>query len=205
MYQRLQCRDNYFFKIKFAFFLYLRLSASKGNDLPLCIYFWYNRQWGTEHHYLLSRFLGVSILLLLIIYRIYDYKHRKLSAKGFRRQDTKKTNVVGINMIRNNRIEQGCPCHGICFITSSFIKRLSWLVLHRKLNYFSSSNEKHLHYIYYLTLLVYDAKVININCANVILLSHTSIEIYDYDWDVHVVLTKRNGREKKAYIPCSYQ
>jgi hypothetical protein len=32
-----------------------------------------DRQWGTEHQYLLSRFLGVSILQLLIIYRIYDY------------------------------------------------------------------------------------------------------------------------------------
>jgi hypothetical protein len=42
LYQRLQCRDNYFFKIKFVFFLYLRLSASwKENDLPLCIYFCY--------------------------------------------------------------------------------------------------------------------------------------------------------------------
>ena len=40
LYQRLQCRDKYFFKIKFAFFLYLWLSASsKENDLPLCIYF----------------------------------------------------------------------------------------------------------------------------------------------------------------------
>jgi hypothetical protein len=38
LYQRLQCRDNYFFKIKFVFFLYLRLSASwKENDLPLYI------------------------------------------------------------------------------------------------------------------------------------------------------------------------
>ena len=37
--QRLQCRDKYFFKIKFVFFLYLRLSASsKENDLPLYIY-----------------------------------------------------------------------------------------------------------------------------------------------------------------------
>jgi hypothetical protein len=39
LYQRLQCRDKYFFKIKFVFFLYLRLSASsKEYDLPLCIY-----------------------------------------------------------------------------------------------------------------------------------------------------------------------
>ena len=36
LYQRLQCRDKYFFKIKFVFFLYLLLSASsKENDLPL--------------------------------------------------------------------------------------------------------------------------------------------------------------------------
>ena len=34
MYQRLQCTDNYFFKIKFVLFLYLLLSASwKENDL----------------------------------------------------------------------------------------------------------------------------------------------------------------------------
>jgi hypothetical protein len=42
LYQRLQCRDKYFFKIKFVFFPYLRLSASSmENDLPFCIYFWY--------------------------------------------------------------------------------------------------------------------------------------------------------------------
>ena len=28
LYQRLQCRDKYFFKIKFVFFLYLRLSCN---------------------------------------------------------------------------------------------------------------------------------------------------------------------------------
>ena len=34
LYQRFQCRDNYFFKMKFVFFLYLRLSVSwKENDL----------------------------------------------------------------------------------------------------------------------------------------------------------------------------
>jgi hypothetical protein len=55
----------YFFKIKFVFFLYLRLSASwKENDIPLCRYFWYQYQIdsGYEHQYLFSRFLGVSIL-----------------------------------------------------------------------------------------------------------------------------------------------
>ena len=53
LYQRLQCRDNYFFKIKFVFFLYLRLSASwKENDLPLFyvyIYFWYQTDSGVPN------------------------------------------------------------------------------------------------------------------------------------------------------------
>jgi hypothetical protein len=50
LYQRLQCRDKYFFKIKFVFFLYLRLSASsKENDLPLCIYFWYKTDSGVPN------------------------------------------------------------------------------------------------------------------------------------------------------------
>jgi hypothetical protein len=33
----------------------------------------------TEHQYLFSRFLGVAILQLLIIYRIYDYDMLTLS------------------------------------------------------------------------------------------------------------------------------
>ena len=38
LYQRFEYRDNYFFKIKFVFFLYLLLSASwNENDLPLYI------------------------------------------------------------------------------------------------------------------------------------------------------------------------
>jgi hypothetical protein len=38
LYQRLLYRENYLFKIKFVFFLYLLLSASwKENDLPLYI------------------------------------------------------------------------------------------------------------------------------------------------------------------------
>ena len=50
LYQRLQCRDKYFFKIKFVFFLYLRLSASsKENVLPLCIYFWYQTDSGVPN------------------------------------------------------------------------------------------------------------------------------------------------------------
>jgi hypothetical protein len=38
----------------------------------LVIFLISDRLWGTEHKYLFSRFLGVSILQLLIIYRIYD-------------------------------------------------------------------------------------------------------------------------------------
>jgi hypothetical protein len=41
----------------------------------ICLYIFVisGRYCGTEHQYLSSRFLGVSILKLLIIYRIYDY------------------------------------------------------------------------------------------------------------------------------------
>jgi hypothetical protein len=49
LYQRLQCREKYFFKIKFVFFFYLRLSASKENDLPVCIYFWYQTDSGVPN------------------------------------------------------------------------------------------------------------------------------------------------------------
>jgi hypothetical protein len=79
LYQRLQCRDNYFFKIKFVFFLYLLLSASWKKTICLYIFLISDRQWGTEHQYLFSRFLGVSILQLFIIYRIYDYDMLTLS------------------------------------------------------------------------------------------------------------------------------
>jgi hypothetical protein len=77
LYQRLQCTDNYFFKIKFVLFLYLLLSVSKSHHerktTCLNIFLLSDRQWGTKHQYFLGRFLGVSILQLLIIYRIYDY------------------------------------------------------------------------------------------------------------------------------------
>ena len=49
LYQRLQCRDNYFFTNKFVFFFYLLLSSSwKKNDLPL-IYFWYQTDSGVPN------------------------------------------------------------------------------------------------------------------------------------------------------------
>ena len=76
LYQRLQCRDKYFFRIKFVFFLYLRLSASSAF---MYIFLISDRQWGTKHQYLFISFLGISILQLLIIYRIYDYDMLTLS------------------------------------------------------------------------------------------------------------------------------
>ena len=60
LYQRHQCRDKYFFKIKFVFFLYLWLSASsKENDLPWCIYFWYQTDSGVPNT---STYSAVSLV-----------------------------------------------------------------------------------------------------------------------------------------------
>ena len=53
--------------------LFSAVSIMKGKR-PVLIYFCYQiDKWGTEHKYLLCRFLGVSFLQLLINYRIYDY------------------------------------------------------------------------------------------------------------------------------------
>jgi hypothetical protein len=116
LYQRLQCRDKYFFKIKFVFFLYLRLSASsKENDLPLCIYFWYQTDSGVPNT---SIYLAVS---LASPYYNYLYStasttmicwrcHSNSVNTGSRLpicsdvKTRKSRNVVGIDMIRNNRI-----------------------------------------------------------------------------------------------------
>ena len=55
----------------FYFFIYCcQYHERKTNCLD--IFLISERQWGIEHQYLLSRFLGVSILQLFIIYRIYD-------------------------------------------------------------------------------------------------------------------------------------
>ena len=48
------------------------VSINERKTTGLDIFLLSDRQWGTEHQYLLSRFLGVSILQFLIIYRIYD-------------------------------------------------------------------------------------------------------------------------------------
>jgi hypothetical protein len=56
----------------FYFFIYC-CEHHERKTTCLGIFLFSDRQWGTEHQYLLSRFLGVSILQLLIIYRIYNY------------------------------------------------------------------------------------------------------------------------------------
>jgi hypothetical protein len=77
---------NYFFCIKdfnaqtitslelnlFYFFIYC-CQHRERKTICLDIFLLSDRQWCTEHQYLLSRFLGVFILQLLIIYSIYDY------------------------------------------------------------------------------------------------------------------------------------
>jgi hypothetical protein len=69
LYQRLQCRDKYFFKIKFVFFLYLwLLASSKENDLPLCIYFWYQTDSGVSNTSIYSA--ETTVLELGFMFRI---------------------------------------------------------------------------------------------------------------------------------------
>jgi hypothetical protein len=62
----------------FSFFIYC-CQHHEMKTTCLDIFLLSDRQWVTEHQYLLSRFLGVSILQLLIIYRIYDYDMLTLS------------------------------------------------------------------------------------------------------------------------------
>ena len=61
----------------YIFIYYCRHHERKTTCLD--IFLLSERQCGTEHQYLLSHFLGVSILQLLIIYRIYDYDMLTLS------------------------------------------------------------------------------------------------------------------------------
>ena len=79
LYQRFQHIDNYFFKIKFDFFFIYCHQHHERKTICLDIFFLSDRQSGTEPQHLLCRFLGVSILQLLIIYRIYDYDMLTLS------------------------------------------------------------------------------------------------------------------------------
>ena len=81
LFQRLQWTDNCFFKINFVFFLYLLCQHHERKTICLdihCISV-IRQTVGTEHKHLFCRFLDVSILQLLIIYRIYDYVMLTLS------------------------------------------------------------------------------------------------------------------------------
>ena len=62
----------------FYFFIYCCWHHERKTTC-LDIFLLSDRQWGTEQQYLFSHFLDVSILQLLIIYRIYDYDMLTLS------------------------------------------------------------------------------------------------------------------------------
>ena len=59
-------------KLNLVYFFIYRCQHHERKTTCLDIFLLSDRQWGTERQYILSRFLGVSILQLLIIYRIYD-------------------------------------------------------------------------------------------------------------------------------------
>ena len=111
LYQRLQCRDKYFFKIKFVFFLYLRLSASsKENDLPLCKYFWYQTDSGVPNTSIYSAASLASpyynylwLWYADVVSNIINTGSRLPICSDVKTR--KRRNVVGIDMIRNNHIQ----------------------------------------------------------------------------------------------------
>ena len=67
LYQRLQCTDNYFFKIKFVLFT---AACQHRERKTMCLDIFLSVGYRTP--VFLSRFLGISILQLLIIYCICD-------------------------------------------------------------------------------------------------------------------------------------
>ena len=67
------------FKLNLFYFFIYSCQHHERKTTCLDIFLLSDRQWGTEHQYLLGRFLGVSILQLLIIYSIYYYDMLMLS------------------------------------------------------------------------------------------------------------------------------
>jgi hypothetical protein len=75
------CFESCQFRPRSVFFVSWRLNKSAGDfrqyheTKTICLYIFLisDIYWGTEHQYLFSGFLGVSISQLLIIYRIYGY------------------------------------------------------------------------------------------------------------------------------------
>jgi hypothetical protein len=79
LYQRLQWTDITSLKLTLFYFFIYCCQHYERKTTCLDIFLLSDRQWGTEHQYLLSRFLAISILKLFIIYRIYDYDMLTLS------------------------------------------------------------------------------------------------------------------------------
>ena len=66
--------------LKLNMFSFFICGCQHHQRKTICLYVYISDiRWGTEHQYLFSGFLGVSILQLLIIYRIYDYDMLTLS------------------------------------------------------------------------------------------------------------------------------
>ena len=112
MYQRLQCRDKYFFKIKFVFFLYLQ-SCQHHQRKTICLYVYIS-----DIRQIVGYWTPVFIqrfpwsLYITITYNLLHLRrcHSNSVNTGSRLpicsdvKTRKRRNVVGIDMIRNNRI-----------------------------------------------------------------------------------------------------
>ena len=117
MYQRLQCRDNYFFKIKFGFFRYLLLSAL-WKETDLLLYISDIRQIvGYRAPVFIQPFpwrLHITITFNLPNLRLWYADVVTVNSNSVKTgsrlsylsdvKTRKRRNVVGIDMIRNNRI-----------------------------------------------------------------------------------------------------
>jgi len=103
--------------LKLNLFFFLIIYCRQHHDrktICLDIFLLSDRQWGTEHQYLLCRFLSVSILQLIIIYCIYDHDmlhcHSNSVNTGSRLPNIsdvrtrKRRNMFGIDMIQNKCI-----------------------------------------------------------------------------------------------------
>jgi hypothetical protein len=120
LYQSLQCRDNYFFKIKFVFFLYLRCQHQRKTS---CLYVYISDITDSEvpntsiysavslaspyYNYLYS-----TASMTMICWRCHSnsvYTGSRLP-RGSDVKTRKRRNVVGIDMIRNNRIAVVFAC-----------------------------------------------------------------------------------------------
>ena len=79
LYQRFNAETITPFKLNLFSFFICCCQYHETKTICLYIFLLSDIYWDTEHQYLFSGFLGVSILQLLIIYRIYDYDKLTLS------------------------------------------------------------------------------------------------------------------------------